>query len=158
MTFGGVDKNFCEEVIGWAPVSKDATQWEFTVDKLSIGGYKWMRPARVIINPASINMIIPMEQLSKIAIQLNARFFGGEFTVPCDKTWALQLTINGKDYEIAHEHMIHELGENKCQLLIQSSPTGKVDVWTLGAPFTRSHCIVHQWEKREIGFAKVKSG
>ena len=90
--------------------------------------------------------------MTSITRQAGATFSNGQYTIDCNKKWNLQLLIGGQEYVIGQDKLTKKGDKDKCQLLLEKS-SGK---FVLGAPFAQTYCIAHNFEKKEVGFSKIK--
>jgi hypothetical protein len=103
------------------------------------------------LDPTQPTIKVPAEQYNSFARQTGAQFAQNEYTVACDKEWELKVQIGGQEFSIGSDKLTKEVGDGRCKLLIEKS-----NKWLLGAPFAQSYCIAHNFEKKEVGFSKIK--
>lgn len=104
-----------------------------------------------ILDPTQPTIQVPAEQYNSFARQTGAQFAQNEYTIECNKKWELKLQIGGQQFSIESNKLTEEIGNGRCKLLIQKS-----NKFLLGAPFAQSYCIAHNFEKKVVGFSKVK--
>ncbi|KAI6190819.1 Peptidase A1 domain-containing protein [Aphelenchoides bicaudatus] len=154
LTFGGVDENACEAVTEWIQVPDSAKQWAVNVDRWTLNNFKYNRVSTTpptILDPTQPNIQVPDATYNAFARQTGAQFSNNEYTVECDKEWKLELQIGEQTFEIGHDKLTKETENGRCKLLIEKS-----NKWLLGSPFSQTYCIAHNFEKREVGFSKIK--
>ncbi|VDM74036.1 unnamed protein product [Strongylus vulgaris] len=102
----------------------------------------------------------PLEFVQKIASQFEAKFSFQHFlyVVECDVNAAVNITIAGKDYTITSKNAIIHVDDKTCILAFKPFfGRSKAPQWTLGGPFLREFCNIHDVAGKQIGFAKAKS-
>ena len=67
--------------------------------------------------------------------------------------------INGVQYELTSDVLQLELSKEKdknlCLFGISGSMPGAYGaMWTFGVPFYRQYCVIHDMERKRMGFAK----
>ncbi|ETN85270.1 eukaryotic aspartyl protease [Necator americanus] len=82
------------------------------------------------------------------------------YLVPCDADLSLDLVIGGKSYTIKGRNLaVHAVKGNDeiCVLpFFGKDSMGFGPQWLLGDPFIRQYCNIHDFEKKQIGFAESK--
>lgn len=75
----------------------------------------------------------------------------------CNANFTLTFSANNVDVKLHSKNLLPQnpiKPDGFCYLNISSSE--RVNFALLGTPFMREYCIVHDFEKRQIGFAKLK--
>ncbi|KAI6224326.1 hypothetical protein M3Y99_01409400 [Aphelenchoides fujianensis] len=155
ITFGSEDTTHCEEVQNWVRVDSGVPHWRFAIQSFSVGGFRKSGRIKVISDTGTSDIIVPTGIANRIARKLGARSRGGDHYLSCGKKFSTKLKINGHVYSIPSTQLLQPTGGGRCRLAISGGAEG-LGVWILGDPLLRSYCNVHDVEKRQIGFAKIK--
>ncbi|KAI6197774.1 Aspartic peptidase family and Aspartic peptidase domain-containing protein [Aphelenchoides besseyi] len=156
ITFGGVNSKVCDTPRGNVKVVADSKNWEFPIDALKIKKFTSGK-TKAVSDSHIPHLHLPQSVIQAIAKQVKAKVEGDKYVVSCGRKFSVTLKINGQAFPIGNEYLTHDLGNNKCELLLSTSATGNDDLWVLGAPWTQSYCQVHNWNERTISFGKTKA-
>ncbi|KAI6205875.1 Aspartic peptidase family and Aspartic peptidase domain-containing protein [Aphelenchoides besseyi] len=153
LTLGSKDAKNCNEVEGWVDALPFGGPWQFHLDSLTIGKFRYEQRSRAVTDSGSPLLHLPRQVVAGIVKELNAWYERYYYVVNCTQKFSIDLTINGHVYSIPNEQVTYDVDGRKCLLNIQAADT---DLLLLGSPFIRSYCHVHDWINRRIGFAKPK--
>ncbi|KAI6227264.1 Eukaryotic aspartyl protease [Aphelenchoides fujianensis] len=154
LTLGARDERNCGGVEATAAALPFGGPWQFALDALAVGGFRFAGRARATADSGSPLLHLPRPVVDGIVRELGAWREGHYFAVDCRRPFAIQLTIGGQTLSIPKEEVTYDLDGRRCLLNVQAIDAD--DLWLLGAPLLRSYCHVHDWTRRTIGFARVK--
>ncbi|KAI6231923.1 hypothetical protein M3Y95_00432700 [Aphelenchoides besseyi] len=150
---GAQDSKHCTRARNWIKVDPFVSYWQFSIDSSKMGRASYNQKVKAITDSGTSLIVLPLFEAERFASGVGARNLDGNYILSCSRRFNFDLRINGRRYRIPSKHLLLELGEDRCQLAIQS---GNFGLWILGTPFTRSFCQVHNFETREVAFAKLK--
>jgi len=169
VTLGGVDTENCREVVGWAKAGvNDLPFWGVHVEAASHGNKLLSSTAAYALTDTGAPVIAAPRPVYEVLVKrIGAKHYGnnshGFLTVPCDLDYApLVLKIGGKKHEITSNTLTdkgNDLGgvypelAGQCRLLLVKSGS----TWYLGDPLFREYCVVHDFGKNRMGFARHKT-
>lgn len=77
------------------------------------------------------------------------------YPIDCQATPFLNLTIGDHVYTIEAVNLVTQIEEYFCIMtMFPMTGFGFGPEWILGDPFIRQYCNIHNYEKKQIGFAK----
>ncbi|KAI6209824.1 Peptidase A1 domain-containing protein [Aphelenchoides besseyi] len=155
ITFGSEDKANCQKVKRWVDVDPGVPHWRFSMQSISVNGYRKRGPMKVISDTGTSDIVVPTEVANRIGRAIGAVNRGGGRYVRCGKEFNVKLRIKGHSYLLPSKQLLLPAGNGYCRLGI-SGGAEQLGVWILGDPFLRSFCNVHDIKRRRIGFAKLK--
>ncbi|KAI6222622.1 Aspartic protease 6 [Aphelenchoides besseyi] len=156
VTFGAEDKVNCGDIEGHVDVDSGNLYWKFTVERFQMGDVDILTPYKTIIDSGAPLIYVPKPIFDDILKQFNAiEKPGYHYLVKCDVDVHITLTINGRDYVIPSKYMLRNLHNNYCSLLLHSSEN-YFNGWLLGIPFYKAYCLIHDFKKPKVSFAKVQ--
>ncbi|KAI6173992.1 Aspartic peptidase family and Aspartic peptidase domain-containing protein [Aphelenchoides besseyi] len=153
LTLGSKDAKNCKEVEGWVDALPFGGPWQFHLDSLAVGKFRYKQRLRAVTDSGSPLLHLQRQVVAGIVVELNAWCEHHYYVVNCTQKFSIDLTINERGYSIPHEQVTYDVDGYKCLLNIQATD---IDLLLLGARFIRSYCHVHDLINRRIGFAKPK--
>ncbi|CAD5233640.1 unnamed protein product [Bursaphelenchus xylophilus] len=151
ITFGDFDKRNCCNVRGWAKAFPSEFLWMFRMDSAMIDDVELTSNVNAITDTGASHIFMPKKDFKKIVALLNPVRRGGGWTLPCQTDFVLYFIINGIKYRLPARYILRYMGSAKpCQLMLEVSDAAH---WSLGDPFIRKYCQVHDVANRRIGFA-----
>ncbi|KAK6757274.1 hypothetical protein RB195_015227 [Necator americanus] len=160
-TYGGLDKENCGEVIAYEPLTS-ATYWQFKMEGIKAGYFSNKNGWEVMSDTGTSFIGAPNPILRGIGEAFRAKHDhrSDVYLVPCDADLSLDLVIGGKSYTIKGRNLaVHAVKGNDeiCVLpFFGKDSMGFGPQWLLGDPFIRQYCNIHDFEKKQIGFAESK--
>ncbi|KAI6212424.1 Aspartic protease 6 [Aphelenchoides besseyi] len=142
ITFGAIDKHNCDKIEGRVKVESDSIKWIFDVSGFQIGHAIADVYVRAFSDSGASAIYVPKSFLQK------------DHDIKCDTNATVTLTINSRQYTIPSHRMLKNLHNGDCAVRIRESV--EEDMWVLGHPFIEMFCQVHNIDKGEISFAKVR--
>ncbi|KAI6217068.1 Peptidase A1 domain-containing protein [Aphelenchoides besseyi] len=154
ITFGAIDKHNCDKIEGRVKVESDSIKWIFDVSGFQIGHAIADVYVRAFSDSGASAIYVPKVFFKKIMTVIKAKAEKKSYTVKCDTNATVTLTINSRQYTIPSHRMLKNLHNGDCAVRIRESV--EEDMWVLGHPFIEMFCQVHNIDKGEISFAKVR--
>ncbi|CAD5233319.1 unnamed protein product [Bursaphelenchus xylophilus] len=161
LTFGGQDHKHCQEQINFTPLIPTSPIWEFQADGVGVRGLFAPKKITTSVDSGSGYVGVPRYMLSVFVRRWNATKLEGEdaYGIPCNTDLDVVLGIENVLYKISSDNLLRPLpeagqrkfGANMCQIAMRASEM--LDVITLGEPFLRTYCVVHDIGGRRVGFA-----
>lgn len=153
-----MDTNNCEEILGYANVSKKEYLWKFEVRGFRANDKHIDGPRTVLSDTGNSFLRGPNNAIQNLAKALGAREFGRDkWLIKCDVNTTISLELDGFTLDIPIKELIQEIGWGKnCRLRIISGGRS-MDYWNIGSGLMRSYCVIHNVVDRSLGFAKVTS-
>ncbi|KAI6192124.1 hypothetical protein M3Y97_00302600 [Aphelenchoides bicaudatus] len=94
ISFGKVDSDNCDKVEGWAHVDHGVPHWKFTLDSISVGGFRHNKPTKVISDTGTSDILVSNHVARGIANAVGAHGSGGNYLISCNKKFP---SISGSD-------------------------------------------------------------
>ncbi|KAI6191922.1 Eukaryotic aspartyl protease [Aphelenchoides bicaudatus] len=153
ITFGEIDNYNCGTILGTAKVNRHALQWELNLDQVSTGSYTKKLDQDVITDSGASEIFLPFDVVEDLMQTIGATLDKETYYISCKRRWQITFKISGTNYIVKNTELVYNLGNDRCKVAIQSKPR---EPWVLGGPFLRSFCHIHNFEKREVSFARLK--
>ncbi|CAD5230687.1 unnamed protein product [Bursaphelenchus okinawaensis] len=153
INLGDIDVDNCEPVEHWVNVKEGSVYWEVEMNAVYLNGQSLsLSPISAVSDTGSPFIYAPKDIYYNIVKQLQATDINGHTMVDCDLTVELVFQIPSQHLVLTSEELVLKVDwSDKCLLAISKA---KFDFWVIGDPFNRAYCIVHDVEKRTLGFAK----
>uniref|UniRef100_A0A1I7SHZ5 Peptidase A1 domain-containing protein n=2 Tax=Bursaphelenchus xylophilus TaxID=6326 RepID=A0A1I7SHZ5_BURXY len=151
ITFGGYDRENCCNVKAWAKVVPTTFHWNFQIEAARIDDEP-LTPGLAMTDTGSTVISAPRADFEKIMKKIKATPYKSAYLSFCSAEFTLHFKIAGKEFHIPSNQILHPLNSN-CQVMISASNDDK---WTLGDPFIRQYCQVHDFKGKRVGFAPAR--
>ncbi|VDO99865.1 unnamed protein product [Heligmosomoides polygyrus] len=155
-TYGGLDNANCGDVIAYEPLTQ-AVYWQFRLKAVS-SGYVVLKKGWEVISDTGTSLLgIPKAIADLIADGAGAvyDFRYGMYHIDCQATPLLNLTIGHHVYTIEAVNLVTKMNSDFCTMnMFPMSGLSFGPEWILGDPFIRQYCNIHNYNTKEIGFAK----
>ncbi|KIH69019.1 hypothetical protein ANCDUO_00645 [Ancylostoma duodenale] len=115
-------------------------------------------PWKTITSTSSPFIKAPVIMAEKIAKAVGAVYHEEEelFYIDCGEQPTISLRIGDREFFIDSSNLVLEIEESRCLLAIHGDQNyGYGPNWTLGSPFIRQYCNIHDLGKERIGFAEA---
>ncbi|KAH7704524.1 aspartic protease [Aphelenchoides avenae] len=152
-TYGGLDTENCGPVIDYRDT--DYLWWKFDIEGVSVGNFSTSGKLQAVSDTGTTDLVGPPDQVEAILTELGVDPYTR--VIDCDATFEpLVFTIGGKQYAVDHNQLIIHRWDDPsvCIVPIGAYPFSDYD-WLLGDPWVRQYCQVHDFGKKNIGFAKA---
>jgi len=156
ITFGAEDLENCDqEVLVSVPISV-GYHWRFQIEESWFDNEKLGDSANAIADSGTSYILAPFPIYRKIIEKLRAKQLGKAILVPCNSTFEMSWVINGVKLRLPSSELMLKLGDGSgtvCRLALDLRISGG---WSLGTPFNRRFCQIHDVKERKIGFSNSK--
>ncbi|PIO73401.1 eukaryotic aspartyl protease [Teladorsagia circumcincta] len=165
ITYGAIDTVHCGPIIAYEPLTTK-THWEFEVkavkpfnvqvEALKSGKYVLAATWKARSDTSNPFIEIPAPEAAAIADAHGAKWDDdyGHYVVDCSVKATLELTIGQHKYTIGSENFVVSTPDGRCVLALKPLLTMSFGlVVTLGVPFHRQYCTIHDVGQLRIGFA-----
>uniref|UniRef100_A0A183UXK9 Aspartic protease 6 n=1 Tax=Toxocara canis TaxID=6265 RepID=A0A183UXK9_TOXCA len=160
VTYGSIDRNNCEPVIGYEPLSS-ASYWQFRMNGLSIANYSISKRWEAISDTGTSFIGGPRRIVDTLADIASANYDDSNdvYFIDCAaKPPPIEIIIGHNIYTITAHNYIIELAPKTCALAFFGADFGGFGPsWILGNPFIREYCQIHDIGNKRIGFAASKA-
>ncbi|KAI6204934.1 hypothetical protein M3Y94_00734600 [Aphelenchoides besseyi] len=126
---GAQDSKHCTRARNWIKVDPFVSYWQFSIDSSKMGRASYNQKVKAITDSGTSLIVLPLFEAERFASGVGARNLDGNYILSCSRRFNFDLRINGRRYRIPSKHLLLELGEDRCQLAIQS---GNFGLWILG--------------------------
>ncbi|XGW06610.1 hypothetical protein V3C99_016717 [Haemonchus contortus] len=155
VTYGAVDTAHCGQILAYEPLTSK-THWQFAITSVKSGKYhstaKWA--ARSDTTNSFIE--IPAPEAAAIADAHGAKFDNGRghYVIDCQAEASMELIIGQRKYTIEAKNFVVSEPDGRCVLALKPLNTMTFGyVMSLGVPFHRQFCTVHDFGHERIGLA-----
>ncbi|XGW06183.1 hypothetical protein V3C99_016472 [Haemonchus contortus] len=153
--YGAVDTTHCGQILAYEPLTSK-THWQFAITSVTSGKYfstaKWS--ARSDTTNSFIEM--PAPEAAAIADAHGAKWDNdlGHYVIDCKAKASMELTVGQRKYTIEAKNFVVSAPDGRCVLALKPLATMTFGyVMSLGVPFHRQFCTVHDFGQGRIGFA-----
>ncbi|KAK6047425.1 hypothetical protein COOONC_15070, partial [Cooperia oncophora] len=149
VTYGAVDQIHCGPIIAYEPLTTP-THWQFKLTTVTSGNFSTSgRGIRARSATASSYIGAPFEEADAIAQEHGAT----HYIIDCAAKPTLVFTIGQQNYTVQSDNLIVPIPCGRCIFALKPMPREKYGpVWTLGIPFHRQYCTIHDFGQERIGF------
>ncbi|VDO99868.1 unnamed protein product, partial [Heligmosomoides polygyrus] len=166
VTYGGVDKTHCGEMIAYERTTRDAKMWQFMNEwQLRLLQLKGVASEHVTfskewiaISDTSTSFLgLPSVVADSVADSAGAEYDEQSemYMIECQAKPSLNLTIGDHVYTIEAVNLIAEIDVNFCIMtMFPISGHGLGSQMILGDPFIRQYCNIYDYNTKQIGFAR----
>jgi hypothetical protein len=154
LTIGGADSDNCNASWTYADIPKGNQMWSVAGVTAKFGDdLNTTTGIAAYFDPANAYIVGPDDLIMGIAKMANSKIVPyGDLVVDCSVSLpSLDLTINGNTYSIPSSQYIMKLPGGTCKLALM--PQEEVWGWSIGAPFYRSYCVMHDVGGARLGMA-----
>lgn len=155
ITYGAVDVLNCGPVIAYEPLTT-LVYWEINLKALTTGRFHSALGWRVKVDTASSLIRLPAGMANAISWENGGQWDDQirHYVIDCAARAQLTFTIGEQNYTVQPENLVLPMPNGQCILAIAGMVTqGIFDAWSLGVPFSRQYCTVHDFAQQRIGFA-----
>jgi hypothetical protein len=119
---------------------------------MGIGKSRVKKSLEAIVDSGTSVIVMPSRYVRKFAESLGAERYDGTYYLSCDSQFRFDLEIDHHIYSIPSKHLLLDTpsGED-CELAFTASED---DEFILGDPLHRAYCLVYDYAKERIGFAR----
>jgi len=155
ITLGGFDEKNCQYPIHWAPVVTGTSMWRFVVSGLKVNGFEQKNLKEYAITDTGTSYIqFPTRLFEAVTKELKTEKRGEYHLLPCDSSFKMEFTINGKSFRVTEKEVLLNQGfGNKCVVAIGDA--GQFNMFLLGDSFIRGQCSVYDVKQKRVGFAEL---
>jgi len=141
--------------------------WEVQMDSFNINGNNVINSNKAVMDSGTSLLAVPSKDIKAIAKLVGAKTllpippFNKEYTIDCDSAGPdMDIVLGGKTYTLKKEdYIIDDAGQCLFGMTGLDIPAPAGPLVILGDVFMRAHYISFDYDKRQIGLAKiVKSG
>uniref|UniRef100_A0A7I4YWF4 Peptidase A1 domain-containing protein n=1 Tax=Haemonchus contortus TaxID=6289 RepID=A0A7I4YWF4_HAECO len=159
ITYGAVDTEHCGPIMAYESLTTP-THWQFKLVAATSGNFNMNVNCRARSDTASSFIGAPATEADAIAREHKATWNEHlqHYVIDCDAKPTIMLKIGKQNYTIQSENLVLQLPDGSCALALKALSGQKFgSIWTLGIPFHRQFCTIHDFAQERIGFAKSKN-
>ncbi|VDO52170.1 unnamed protein product [Haemonchus placei] len=159
ITYGAIDTEHCGPVTAYEPLTTP-THWQFKLVAVTSGNFHMNVNCRARSDTSSSFIGAPAAEADAIVREHKATWNEDlqHYVIDCDAKPTMMLKIGKQNYTIHSENLVLQLPDGGCALALKALSGQKFSpIWTLGIPFHRQYCTVHDFAQERIGFAKPKN-
>nr|CDJ96552.1 Peptidase A1 domain containing protein [Haemonchus contortus] len=158
ITYGAIDTEHCGPIMAYEPLTTP-THWQFKLVAATSGNFNMNVNCRARSDTASSFIGAPATEAVAIAREHKATWNERlqHYVIGCDAKPTMTLKIGKQNYTIQSKNLILHFLIGSCALALKALSDQKFGpTWTLGIPFHRQYCTIHDFAQERMGFAKSK--
>jgi Eukaryotic aspartyl protease len=161
ITFGAADTSVIDGALSYvAALDNDDGFWEVPVAGANVNG----KPAAIqqgvtaILDSGTSFMLLPPADADALNIQIPGAVANGEtYTVPCDASASVTVTIAGQQWAIDPKNYVGVQSGDACLSNIVAHQTFGATQWLLGETFLKNVYTLFDNDGARVGFGNLKS-
>ncbi|RMZ81003.1 hypothetical protein DV738_g2492, partial [Chaetothyriales sp. CBS 135597] len=152
LTIGGVDDSKFEGELNYLSTVK-TDSWEISVDDAIVDGKECgLTGKTAIVDTGTSYVLMPPNDAQTLHALIPGSVQDDEsYTIPCDTTTELQVSLNGVKYSISPKDYVGKSSGDACSSNIIGHQAFGANEWILGDVFLKNVYAVFDFDKNRIG-------